>query len=152
MDNNLTEYGSLTEGYSGKISYGSGRYGTIEELKEAILYKKVVEVTKDRVELENGVILTIECSEQDCCSGGGGTFEFDKYDIPLEAVITDFNIGEQVDIPDDDTRVSQNTITLFHNQNPIVKANATTDAGNGGYYYSVTSLVIDNVHFPFVEA
>lgn len=134
-------------------SPGEGeRYGTIEELSESILYKKVVSVSRDLVELENGIKLTIKCSESDCCAGGGGTFEFDEYDIPLEAVVTDFKVGEQVDVPNSDTVVRRNTITLYHNQNPIVLANAETDAGNGGYYYSITSLVVNDIHFPFVEA
>ncbi|MEK4025370.1 DUF7448 domain-containing protein [Sporosarcina sp. FSL W7-1283] len=150
----MSEHGSLLGRYDGYIGYydETERYGNIEELKEMILYKKVVEVTQDKVVLENGAVLTIECSEQDCCANGGGEFEFDKYNAPLEAVITDFQIGEQEDVPDEDTRISKNTITLFHNQNPIIEASATTDAGNGGYYFSVTSLVINNIHFPFVEA
>lgn len=132
--------------------YADGRYGTIEELKELILHKRIKEIDKDKVELENGIVLTIECSEAGCCAGGGGNFEFDEFDIPIDAVVTDFVIGKQIEVPNSDTRVTRNTITMFHNQNPIVLANAETDAGNGGYYYSVTSLVIDKIHFPFVEA
>lgn len=132
--------------------YSDGRYGTVEELSGMILHKKIKRIDKDEVELENGLILTIECSEADCCAGGGGQFEFAEYDVPIDALITEFVIGKQIEVPADDTRVTRNTITLFHNQNPVVLANAQTDAGNGGYYYSVTSLVIDKIHFPFVEA
>ncbi len=131
---------------------GIGRYGSMEELSDLILYKKVVSISEEVVELENGIKLTIECSESDCCAGGQGSFEFDQYGIPLEAVVTDFKVGEQIDVPNSDTDVRRNTITLYHNQNPIVLANAETDAGNGGYYYSVTSLVVNDIHFPFVEA
>ncbi|SET42682.1 hypothetical protein SAMN05216389_11132 [Oceanobacillus limi] len=127
-------------------------YSSLEEIREMILYKRVISVTDDEVHLENGVKLTIECSEWDCCAGGGGTFSLTDGEIPLDAVITDINVDEQKDVPDDDTTVSENTITIFHNQNPIIEANATTDAGNGGYYYSVTSLVVNGAHFPFVRA
>lgn len=46
----------------------------------------------------------------------------------------------------------RNTVTLYHNQNPIAIADCEADAGNGGYYYSVCSLVIKNVHYKVVEA
>lgn len=129
-----------------------GRYGDIEELRSMILYKKIKSINKDKVELENGIVLTIECSDADCCAGGEGHFEFDEFDVPIDALITDFVIGKQIDVPDSDTIVRRNTITLYHNQNPVVLANAETDAGNGGYYYSVTSLVVNDIHFPFVDA
>lgn len=132
--------------------HSDGKYGTIEELNDMILHKRIKRIDKDKIELENGLVLTIECSESDCCAGGSGYFEFDEFGIPIDAVITDFVIGKQIEVPDSDTRIRRNTITLFHNQNPVVLANAETDAGNGGYYYSVTSLVVDKIHFPFVEA
>lgn len=132
--------------------YGGDKYGNEKELEELILYKKVKSITKDKVELENGVVLTIECSEADCCADGSGEFEFPEFDVPLDALITDFIIHKQIDVPDDDTIVRRNTITMYHNQNPIINANAETNAGNGAYYYSVTSLVIGKIHFPFVEA
>lgn len=130
----------------------SGRYGDIKELKDMILHKKIVKVDKDGIELENGIFIIIECSESDCCAATSGYFEFDEYDIPIDALITEVVIGKQINVPDSDTTVRRNTITMFHNQNPVVLANAETDAGNDGYYYSVTSLVVSGVHFPFVEA
>jgi len=119
-------------------------------MRELLLHKKIVDIDEDKLTLENGVIVSIECTEADCCAGGGGHFEWEG--DALEAVITDVHVGEEQDVPNDDTTVSTNTITIFHNQNSVVKANATTDAGNGGYYYSVTSLRINDVYFPFVSA
>ena len=130
----------------------SNDYGDLDQLREMILYKRVKEINEDKVTLENGLVLTIECSEWDCCAGGEGGFKFDKNNVPLDAVITDFKIGEPEEVLDDDTIVMQNTISMFHNQNKIIEPNAETDEGNGGYYYSVTSLVINGIHFPFVEA
>src|SRR5690625_192852 len=134
------------------IESGWGDYGTLEQLEEAILHKSISDITKDEITLENGVRITIELSESDCCAGGGGSFEFSEWNAPIDAVITDFKIHEPIEVPDDDTTVRRNTITIFHNQNPIVLANAETGAGNGGYYYSVTSLVVGGIHFPFVDA
>lgn len=137
--------GKLVEG-------GFEEYGTFEQLEESLLYKEVKEINEHEIVLKNGARITIECSESDCCASGGGLFEYSDYNPPINAVITDFKIHEPIDVPDGDTVVRRNTITLFHNRNPIVNANATTDAGNGGYYYSVTSLVVDGINYPFVDA
>ncbi|WP_438947617.1 DUF7448 domain-containing protein, partial [Streptococcus pneumoniae] len=40
--------------------------------------------------------------------------------------------------------------TIFHNQNPVAIANC--EAEHNGYYYSVCSLVIGDIHFPVVNA
>lgn len=79
----------------------------------------------------------------------GGEFK----DVKLDAVITDVKIGEQVKEESDwGTTTSKNTVTIYHNQNPIALAECEADDGNGGYYYSVGSLVIGKIHFPIVEA
>lgn len=124
------------------------RYGTVEELEEFLLYKRIIEWTEDHLKLEDGTIITIEMSDSDCCAYAGGKFK----NVKLDAMITDVNIGQQVDIPDNDTIVRENTVTIFHNQNPIAQAEAHADAGNGGYYFSVGSLVINKIHFPVVDA
>lgn len=97
------------------------------------------------------VVLSKEESEQDCCASAGGEFK----DVKLDAVITDVEFGEpEVDEGDEDfgEYSMRNTVTLYHNQNPIAIADCEADAGNGGYYYSVCSLVIKNVHYKVVEA
>ena len=127
----------------------SERYGSLEELKELLLYKRIVKWGKDYLELEDGTKVTIEESESVCCAGAGGEFK----DVKLDAVITDVKIGEQVKEEDDwGTTTSKNTVTIYHNQNPIALAECEADDGNGGYYYSVGSLVIGKIHFPVVEA
>lgn len=123
-------------------------YAEEKDLKEALLYKRIVKWNKNQLVLEDGTIVTLETSEQDCCASAYGTFS----NVKLDAVITDVIVGEQERIPDDDTIVSHNTITIFHNQNPIAQAEMTADAGNGGYYYSIGSMVIEELHFPFVQA
>lgn len=144
----MTKTIDLPDGLS---MYGSKdeRYGSLEELKELLLYKRIVKWDKDYLELEDGTKVTIEESESDCCASAGGEFK----DVNLDAVITDVKIGEQVKEESDwGTTTSKNTVTIYHNQNPIALAECEADDGNGGYYYSVGSLVIGKIHFPVVEA
>lgn len=79
--------------------WGNAHYGSLEELKTLLLYKRIVKWDKDHLELEDGT-----------------------------------------------------KVTIYHNQNPIALAECEADDGNGGYYYSVGSLVIGKIHFPVVEA
>ena len=44
------------------------RYGSLEELKELLLYKRIVKWDKDFLLLEDGTRVTIEMSESDCCA------------------------------------------------------------------------------------
>lgn len=130
--------------------YGrNARYGTLEELKELLLYKRIVKWDEKFLLLEDGTKVTIETSESDCCASAGGEFQ----NVKLDAVITDVKIGEQTKEEDDfGTTTSTNTVIIYHNQNPIALAECEADDGNGGYYYSVGSLVIGNIHFPVVDA
>lgn len=69
----------------------NARYGSAEELKELLLYKRIVKWDKDFLLLEDGTKVTIEESESDCCASAGGEFQ----NVQLDAVITDVKIGEQ---------------------------------------------------------
>lgn len=124
------------------------KYGNYEDFKKQLLYKRIIEWNEDKLVLEDGTIITIECSEYDCCAGAYGKFK----DVVLDAVIT--NVSEPIitNIPDDETTVNQATITIYHNQNPIALAEVTADAGNGGYYYSIGSFVVKNIHYQVVQA
>lgn len=124
------------------------RYGSLEELKELLLYKRIVKWDKDFLLLEDGTKVTIEMSESDCCASAGGEFK----NVTLDAVITDVKIGEPTKSDNGDGTTCENTVTIYHNQNPIALAECEADDGNGGYYYSVGSLVIGKIHFPVVEA
>lgn len=143
----------MTETIELPICYGpdweDARYGSLEELKELLLYKRIVKWDKDFLLLEDGTRVTIEMSESDCCAYAGGEFK----DVKLDAIITDIKIGEQVKEESDwGETTSTNTVTIYHNQNPIALAECEANDGNGGYYYSVASLVIGEIHFPVAEA
>lgn len=122
------------------------RYGTIDELKEILLFKRIVEWDDSHLVLEDGTEVTIELSESDCCAYAGGKFE----NVKLDAVITDVEIGEQVSDGDAWSVRHINKVTIYHNKNPIAQADC--EAEHNGYYYSVGSLVIGDIHFPVVEA
>ena len=51
--------------------FENARYGSLEELKELLLYKRIVKWDKDHLELEDGTKVTIEMSENDCCAYAG---------------------------------------------------------------------------------
>lgn len=124
------------------------KYGNIDNLYKDILHKRVVEWSSDKLILDDGTILTLEMSESDCCASAGGEFK----DVQLDAVITDIEIGEVEEGDDGDTTVNTVDVKLLHNLNPIAVAEMYADAGNGGYYYSIASLVVNGVHYHMVDA
>ena len=125
---------------------------SLETLLEQVRFKRVISWDVDKIVLEDGTIITLECTDQDCCAGAYGEFKPLTERPPLDAMITDIVIGEEREIPDDDTRVYSVELKIFHNQNIICEAEMTADAGNGGYYYSVGSLRVNNITFPIVSA
>ena len=123
-------------------------YGDLKDLSGHLLFKHIVEWDADKLLLDDGTVITLEMSESDCCAYAGGEFS----NVKLDAVITNVEVGEPEDISDFDTTINKVKVTLFHNQNPIALAEMEADAGNGGYYYSVGSFVVNGIHFPIVKA
>lgn len=124
-------------------------YGTFEELRKLLLYKKIKSWTKDLITLYDGTEIIIEMSESDCCANAGGEFK----NVELDAVITELIMvdkGHQV--YNGDGHTSRAELILFHNQNIIAQADCHADDGNGGYYYSVCSVVVKDVHYKICEA
>ena len=125
-----------------------------KELKEHLLYKTIVKFEDNKLYLDDGTIVSIEMTDNDCCAYAFGEFK----DVKLEALITDVKIGDYVDhrfdidAEFDDEYENHNTVTIYSNQNPVAQADCYANAGNGGYYFSVCSLVIGDVYFPVVEA
>ena len=122
----------------------------ISKIKEQLLYKRIVEWDVNKIILDDGTEVYFETTEWDCCAGGHGNFS----NVKLDAMITDvveienkkyFNEGA-------DTDVNEVKISIYHNQNPIAQAEVYTDSGNGGYYYSVTSMIIGDVVIPVAKA
>ena len=120
----------------------------IAKIKELLLYKRIVEWDVNKLILDDGTKVYFETTEWDCCAGGHGSFS----NVKLDAMITDVVEVENIEYNDGDTDVNEVKIAIYHNQNPIAQADVYTDAGNGGYYYSVTSMIIDDVVIPVAKA
>jgi len=114
------------------------------DLREQILFHRIVEWDENYIKLDNGMELRIEETEQDCCAGASGAFE----DVVLDAAIT--YVGDIEYKPWDDgyTYGCSASVTIMHNKNIICKAIADADAGNGGYYYSIASFIVRPVNCP----
>ena len=123
-------------------------YKDFKELKERLLYKRIVAWNEKELTLEDGLVVKIAMTEWDCCASAYGNFK----DVVLDAVITDVSEPVVTNVPDDDTTVNTAIVTIYHNQNPIAVADCYADAGNGNYYYSVCSFVIGTDYYKIVEA
>lgn len=112
---------------------------SFEEFRSMLLYHRIVEWNRSRIVLDNGVSISIEETEQDCCASAGGIF----VNVALDAAIT-YVSEPKYDFNEEwDGGYSTSAVVKFlHNQNLICQANGEADAGNGGYYYSIASFVI----------
>ena len=108
------------------------------QLKEKLLYHRIVKWNDNKIVLDNGVTIAIEETERDCCASAQGTFT----NVQLEAVITSVTNPKYEAWEDGDTYGCEAVVKFLHNQNLICQAKANADAGNGGYYFSVASFVI----------
>ena len=109
-----------------------------EEFKNLILYRKIVEWDSHYIILDNGMRITIEMTDNDCCAQASGEFK----NVKLDAAITDVIEPQYAQWEDDDTYGCSAVVKMLHNQNLICEVNADADAGNGGYYYSIASFVV----------
>lgn len=114
---------------------------TLAKLKEAVLYKRIVGTNGKRITLEDGKQIAFECTEQDCCAFASGSWE----NVSFDGMITDVTLIDEKQVVDNDYETHREaTLVLFHNQNEVSKANLEADNGNGDYYYSILSVMIDD--------
>ena len=111
---------------------------TFEDFKKMVLYHHIVEWDDNKIVLDNGLIIAIEETAQDCCASAGGNFS----DVVLQAAITSVTEPKYKPWDDGDTFGCSAVVKFLHNRNLICKANADADAGNGGYYFSIASFVV----------
>lgn len=121
-----------------------------EELKERLLHKRIVKFEEDKLYLDDGTIVSIEETDSDCCASAFGEFK----NVELEALITDVKVGEYKDNGEDADEEYSNKITviIYSYVKDVAQPECYADAGNGGYYFSICSLVIGDVYFPVVKA
>lgn len=124
------------------------KYGNFEDLKKILLHKRIKTWDSEKLILEDDTEVFVKESEYECCSSADGEFR----DVVLDAVITAVSDPLVTDIPDDDTNVNAAVVVIYHNQNIVALADCNADAGNGGYYYSVCSLVVNDIHYKVVDA
>lgn len=113
----------------------------LDDVRARIEGKRVKAVDGDTLTLDDGTILRLYMSDSDCCAHARGTWVTNPDN--LEAIITDVQIevtGQSVDNGDGATSTA--VVTILHNQNPIAQADCYADDGNGGYYFSVLSMVV----------
>ena len=120
----------------------------ILKIKENLLYKRIIEWDINKIVLDDGTEVYFETTDSDYSAGGYGNFS----NVKLDAMITDVVETENVGYYNGDTNVNEVKIAIYHNQNPIAQAEVYTDAGDGGYYYSVTSMIIGDVEIPVAKA
>lgn len=111
---------------------------TFDELRYLLLYQRIVKWNDDRIELDNGVKIRIEMTDNECCARAEGNFQ----NVVLDAAITGVSEIEREKWEDSDTSGCRARVTIMHNRNPICEAYANADAGNGGYYYSIASFIV----------
>lgn len=112
---------------------------SFEEFRSMLLYHRIVEWDCNKIVLDNGISISIEETEQDCCASAGGVFE----NVTLDAAITYVSEPKYDYKEEEGGEYSTSAIVKFlHNQNLICQANGEADAGNGGYYYSIASFII----------
>lgn len=126
-------------------------YKEFKEIKKQLLYKKVKEWTDKTLTLDDGTLVEIVESEQDCCASAGGEWT----NVKLDAIITNVKIENEREQQKFDTWSAESeslaTVVLYHNQNPIAQGECYADAGNGDFYYSICSLKIKDIHYPVVK-
>lgn len=126
-------------------------YKEFKEIKKQLLYKKVKEWTDKTLTLDDGTLVEIVESEQDCCASAGGEWT----NVKLDAVITNVKIENEREQQKFDTWSAESeslaTVVLYHNQNPIAQGECYADAGNDDFYYSICSLKIKDIHYPVVK-
>lgn len=111
---------------------------SFEKLKNMMLYHSIQTWNDNVIILDNGLKISIEMTDSDCCARAWGAFS----DVELEAAITDVTEREYTPWRDEDTYGCSALVKFLHNQNIICKANADADAGNGGYYFSIASFIL----------
>lgn len=112
-----------------------------EDFKNMLLYRKITKWEDNKITLDNGIEISIEMTDSDCCAYAYGQFE----DVVLDAAITNVSDIEYEPWKDEDgwgEYGCKATVTIMHNRNVICKAVGDADAGNGGYYYSIASFVV----------
>lgn len=112
----------------------------VAEFKKRIVGQTIKEVNEDSLVLDNGTVLELYESAHDCCAAAWAKFKVLDADN-LHAGVTDVEFhSEECRAMYGEPIGTDMTITILHNQNPIVRGDCTADMGGSGYYFSALSL------------
>ena len=70
-------------------------YKEFKEIEKQILFKKVTAWTEETLTLDDGTVIEIVESEQDCCASASGYWT----NVKLDAVITNVKIEDEITRP-----------------------------------------------------
>lgn len=104
---------------------------SFDELKELLLYRKIVAWDAEHIELDTGLKLRVEMTDWDCCA----RVESKLSEVKLDAAITAVSDIEYEPWEDYDTYGCKARVTIMHNRNAICMIESNADGGNGGYYF-----------------
>ena len=102
---------------------------SFDELRNAMLYHRIVEWKDNYIRLDNGMELRIEETAQDCCASAYGQFE----DVKLDAAITAVSNIKYEPWEDGDTYGCSAEVVVMHSVHIIFKSIGNAGAGDGGY-------------------
>lgn len=109
------------------------------DFRDLLLNHMIVKWNGDNeITLDNGITVSIEETEQDCCASAFGRFE----NVKLDAAIVDVSEPSYKYWEDCDTYGTEARVKILYNDLDFCTAYANADAGNGGYYFSIASFVI----------
>lgn len=111
---------------------------SFDELKELLLYRKIVAWDAEHIELDTGLKLRVEMTDWDCCARVESKFS----EVKLDAAITSVSDIEYEPWEDYDTYGCKARVTIMHNRNAICMIESNADGGNGGYYFSIASFIV----------
>lgn len=124
---------------------------TFEDFRALLINRRIVAWNGDNeITLDNGVVISIEETAQDCCAHAFGHFENVKIDAAIIGVTEPFYESWE----NEDTSGCWAEVKILYNDLDFCRAYGDADAGNGGYYFSIASFVValssgvtDTVHF-----
>ena len=109
---------------------------SLDYLKEQILGHKIVKSEGNAIVFDNGLVLSIEETEQDGCAGASGEFK----DVVLNMAITNISDIEFDPWETEEEFGCQASVIFLHNTDIICKAFAVAEADN--YDYAVASFIV----------
>lgn len=129
-----------------------------EVFKKHVLGKKVLGIRKDvptgehpsmygaddvgdALELEDGTLLNIYMSDQDCCAGAHGEWKV-LAGPGFHGGITDVELRNVKKVEEGYDQYTTATLNILYGNETIAKSNLYADSGNEGYYFSVLSLQV----------